>query len=120
MIVNDLHLSIFPRLIEYFEIQNSYYIITKVPNNTGKNMRECSDYFMGKVSGSVKQQAFLDVGKLEAGGYGVILNDNIKINNDGLFMIPWFDLLTREERKEIYPEATERFDYFCKWLRSDS
>ena len=100
-IVNGLHLTTFPRLVDVIIIEGRYFIITFIPNNKGINIGSCPD-FLGEAKGlplqSIKH-VFRELMELEANGY--VLSPKfrycIKINDDDNIILPDFDLYTKEE-----------------------
>ena len=101
-IVNSLHLTIFPRLIEYFVLNENFYIITKIPHNTSKNIAECSSPIAGDASDAAKRIASSELVLLEQNGYVLLptFRFSVRINEDGNIMIPEFELMTLAEATE--------------------
>ena len=104
-IVNNLHLTIFPRLIEYFVMDGNFYIITKIPHNKGKNIADCPSYIpnIDNTSDVTKRTAMEELKKLEKNGFVLLPTFRfcVRINDDGKIMIPEFELRTLDEATEM-------------------
>ena len=118
-IVNGLHLTTFPRLVDVIIIDGRYFIITIIPNNKGKNIAACSDY-LGCAKGlplPTIKHVFRDLMELEANGY--VLSPKfrycIKINDDGNIILPDFDLYTKEEvlKSGMISDVYNRYGLFA-------
>lgn len=118
-IVNGLHLTTFPRLVDVIIIDGRYFIITIIPNNKGKNIAACPDYL-----GCAKElplqsikHVFRDLMELEANGY--VLSPRfrycIKINDDGNIILPDFELYTKVEalKSGMISDVYNRYGLFA-------
>ncbi len=115
-IVNKLNLSIFPKLIDCFiSEENGLYIVRKIPNNKGKNYKQCSTYW-DEVSEYGKMKALFETQLLDKIGYTIRLTDYIRVLDDGKIMIPSFDVLSKEDPMSK-SEAIDRYTSFCEWLQ---
>ena len=115
-IVNNLNLSIFPKLIlpKRYE-DGSMYIVVKIPGNVGEDIKwgQCLTEVYN-LSETAKQQAVNDLIKLEDAGYLLLpkFRFSVGVTPDGHVMIPDVPLIKKEDAQKFLSDIYARYSMF--------
>lgn len=115
-IVNNLNLSIFPKLIlpKRYE-DGSMYIVVKIPGNVGEDIKwgQCLTEVYN-LSETAKQQAVSDLIKLEDAGYLLLpkFRFSVGVTPDGHVMIPDVPLIKKEDAQKFLSDIYARYSMF--------
>ncbi len=115
-IVNNLNLSIFPRLIlpKRYE-DGSMYIVVKIPGNVGEDIKwgQCLTEVCN-LSETAKQQVVSDLIKLEDAGYLLLpkFRFSVGVTPDGHVMIPDVPLVKKEDAQKFLSDIYARYSMF--------
>lgn len=115
-VVNELNLSIFPKLILVREYEDgSMYIVIKIPGNVGEDIKwgHClSD--INSLPISSRQQAVSDLKKLETAGYLLLpkFRFSVGVTHDGHIMISDIPLVKKEEAQDFLDDIYSSYSMF--------
>ena len=115
-IVNNLNLSIFPKLIlpKRYE-DGSMYIVVKIPGNVGEDIKwgQCLTEVYN-LPETAKQQAVCDLIKLEDAGYLLLpkFRFSVGVTPDGHVMIPDVPLIKKEDAQNFLSDIYARYSMF--------
>ena len=113
-IVNELGLSIFPKLIKAFEYDDGGMVVfIKIPGNIGEDIKwgQCDVYDLPE---SAKQKAVDDLKKLEEAGYLLLpqFRFSVGVTPNGHVMIPDIPLVRKEDAQNIIGDIYSRYSMF--------
>lgn len=115
-IVNNLNLSIFPKLILPKRYEDGcMYIVVKIPGNVGEDIKwgQCLTEVYN-LSETAKQQAVSDLIKLEDAGYLLLpkFRFSVGVTPDGHVMIPDVPLIKKEDAQKFLSDIYARYSMF--------
>ena len=116
-IVTKLHLSLFPRLIETFDVGFYTYIITHIEGTTKTDLVQEYKY-EGEISEQAYRDAVKDIKTLEKNGYYLLPTFRycICVNNNGRIIIPEVPLISIEEADpQLVRDVFTRYGHLCPW-----
>lgn len=115
-IVNELGLSIFPKLIKAFEYDDGGMIIfIKIPGNIGEDIKWGSCLLdVYNLPESARQKAVDDLKKLEEAGYLLLpqFRFSVGVTPNGHVMIPDIPLVRKEDAQNIIGDIYSRYSMF--------
>lgn len=115
-IVNELGLSIFPKLIKSFEYDDGGMVVfIKIPWNIGEDIKWGSCLLdVYDLPESARQKAVDDLKKLEEAGYLLLpkFRFSVGVTPNGHVMIPNIPLVRKEDAQNIIGDIYSRYSMF--------